>query len=159
MKKILFSITLFAGLLFAGNLFAQDAPAADNPNAAAMKFEHDTIDYGTIPHNADGYRAFKFTNVGKEPLIIKDAHGSCGCTVPTAPKEPIQPGQSAEIKVHYATDRVGMFIKNVTLTSNTNPPTKVLTIKGNVLPDETPAKPTTPAPGTPAQAAPNTGGH
>ena len=158
MKKLLTSITLFAGLLFAGNLFAQDQPV--DPNAPVMKFERDTIDYGTIPHNADGYRSFKFVNVGKEPLIIKDAHGSCGCTVPTAPKEPIQPGQASEIKVHYATDRIGMFIKNVTLTSNANPTIKVLTIKGNVLPDPTtPAAPTTPAPAAQMQTAPATGGH
>jgi len=139
MKNLLSSITLLAGLLFAGNLVAQDQTTPPDPNAPVMKFEQDTIDYGTIPHNADGNREFKFTNVGKEPLIIKDARGSCGCTVPTAPKEPVQPGQSNEIKVHYATNRVGMFIKTVTLTSNANPPTKVLVIKGNVLPDPTPA--------------------
>jgi hypothetical protein len=159
MKKLLCSITLFAGLLFAGTSFAQApaaTPPADDPNAPIMKFEHDTIDYGTIPHNADGYRAFKFTNVGKEPLLIHDAKGSCGCTVPTAPKEPIQPGQSAEIKVHYATDRVGMFTKTVTLTSNCNNPTKVLTIHGNVLPDETANKP---APAQPVPAPTSTGGH
>jgi Protein of unknown function (DUF1573) len=154
MKKLLCSVALFAGILFTGHAFAQEK--AVNPNAAVMKFEHDTIDYGTIPHNADGYRSFKFTNVGKEPLIITDAHGSCGCTVPTAPKEPIQPGQQSEIKVHYATDRVGMFIKNVTLTTNANPPTKVLTIKGNVLPDENANKPGT-SPAHATQVAPNTG--
>jgi hypothetical protein len=158
MKKLLSSITLIAGLLFAGNLLAQDQPV--DPNAPVMKFEHDTIDYGTIPHNADGYRSFKFTNAGKEPLIIKDAHGSCGCTVPTAPKEPIQPGQQSEVKVHYATDRVGMFIKNVTLTSNANPSIKVLTIKGNVLPDDNASKPAAPVvPATPMQAKPANGGH
>lgn len=139
MKKLLSSITLIAGLFLAGNLFAQTpagtpAQPAD-PNAPVMKFTNDTIDYGTIPHNADGYRSFKFTNVGKEPLIINNAHGSCGCTVPTAPKEPIQPGQESEIKVHYATDRVGKFVKTVTLNSNANPPVKVLVIMGNVLPD------------------------
>lgn len=153
MKKLLSSVTLLAGLLFAGTLFAQDQP---NPNAPVMKFERDTIDYGTIPHNSDGYRSFKFVNVGKEPLIIKEAHGSCGCTVPTAPKEPIQPGQSSEVKVHYATDRIGPFLKTVTLTSNANPNIKVLVIKGNVLPD-----PTTAAPGAqnpPVQAVPPAGG-
>jgi hypothetical protein len=147
MKKLLCSITLLAGLLLAGHAFAQApvaapaAPAPPDPNAPVMKFEHDTINYGTIAHNADGYREFKFTNVGKEPLIIKDAHGSCGCTVPTAPKEPIQPGQESAVKVHYATDRIGMFQKTVTLTSNANPTTKVLVIKGNVLPDPKPATP------------------
>jgi hypothetical protein len=157
MKKLLSSVTLLAGLLFAGNLLAQDQGQPMDPNAPVMKFERDTVDYGTIPHNADGYRAFKFVNVGKEPLIIKEARGSCGCTVPTAPKEPIQPGQSSEIKVHYATDRVGMFLKTVTLTSNANPTSKVLVIKGNVLPD--PVSTTTP----PTQAVPvqpsTTGGH
>lgn len=142
MKKLLSSIALIAGLLLTGNLVAQNQPA--DPNAPVMKFVHDTIDYGTIPHNADGYRSFVFTNVGKEPLIINNAHGSCGCTVPTAPKEPIQPGQQSEIKVHYATDRIGPFIKTVTLTSNANPPTKILVIKGNVLPDAKPATPPTP---------------
>lgn len=135
MKKLLLSAILFTGLIFAGNTVkAQDGEV--DPNAPIMKFDHDTIDYGTIPHNADGYRYFKFTNLGKEPLIIKEAHGSCGCTVPTWPKEPIQPGQSNEIKVHYATDRVGRVTKSVTITSNANPGTKTIYIMVNVLPDD-----------------------
>ena len=109
--------------------------ASVNPTAPVISFQKDTIDYGTIPHNADGYRAFKFTNTGKEPLMISETHGSCGCTVPTAPKEPIQPGQTAEIKVHYATDRVGQFTKTVTVTSNAANSPKILVIHGNVLPD------------------------
>lgn len=159
MKKLLTSITLIAGLLLTSGLYAQTQAPAD-PNAPVMQFQHDTIDYGTIPHNADGYRSFKFTNVGKEPLIISNAHGSCGCTVPTAPKEPIQPGQTSEIKVHYATDRVGPFIKTVTLTSNANPSTKVLVIKGNVLPDPAGSKPANPTPTSPVTPTPSaTGGH
>jgi|SRR6185312_13405836 len=158
MKKLLSSITLIAALALSGNLYAQAATtpaAAPDPNAPVMKFEHDTIDYGTIPHNADGYRVFKFTNVGKEPLLISNAHGSCGCTVPTAPTEPIPPGQNSEIKVHYATDRIGAFTKTVTLTSNANPPTKVLVIKGNVLSDPPAATPAA----TPATPPANTSGH
>jgi len=153
MKKLLLSVTLFAGLLVTGTLKAQDAAVAPDPNAPVMKFETDTINYGTLAHNADGYRYFKFTNTGKEPLIIKEAHGSCGCTVPTPPTEPIQPGQTSQIKVHYATDRVGAFTKTVTVTSNANPGTKVLVIKGTILPDPTPAPGTTPAT-TPATTAP-----
>jgi hypothetical protein len=164
MKKFLSSITLITGLLLAGNMFAQTAmPAPPDPNAPVMKFDRDTIDYGTIPHNADGYRSFNFVNVGKEPLIINNAHGSCGCTVPTYVHEPIQPGAKSEIKVHYATDRVGPFIKTVTLTSNANPSTKILVIKGNVLPDPTGSQtPNTPAhPTAPVQQSipTSTGGH
>jgi uncharacterized protein DUF1573 len=106
---------------------------------AGMSFESETIDYGTIPHNADGKREFVFTNNGTKPLIITNAQGSCGCTVPTYPKEPIAPGARGVIGVKYATDRVGAFNKTVTLTSNAEgSASKTLTIKGTVLADETP---------------------
>lgn len=116
------------------------APAVDGPG---MVFENETIDYGTIPHNADGKREFVFTNNGNKPLIITNAQGSCGCTVPSFPKEPIAPGAKGVIGVKYATDRVGAFTKTVTLTSNaTQGESKMLTIKGNVLPDAPVAEPT-----------------
>ena len=110
---------------------------------AGMVFESETIDYGTIQHNADGKREFVFTNNGNKPLIITSATGSCGCTVPTYPKEPIAPGAKAVIGVKYATDRVGAFQKTVTLKSNAvQGDTKTLTIKGNVLPDAPSSEPT-----------------
>ena len=112
---------------------------------AGIVFENETIDYGTIEHNSNGERKFVFTNNGNKPLIISNAQGSCGCTVPTTPKEPIAPGAKGEIGVKYATDRVGAFTKTVTVSSNAEgQPTKVLTIKGTVLPDPTPAVPATP---------------
>ncbi len=107
-------------------------------NGAGMVFESETIDYGTIAHNADGNRKFEFTNNGNKALIITNAQGSCGCTVPTTPKEPIAPGARGVIGVKYATDRVGPFTKTVTVSSNAEgQPSKVLTIKGTVLPDAT----------------------
>lgn len=116
--------------------------ATPKVEGAGMVFESETIDYGTIAHNADGKREFVFTNNGNKPLIITNATGSCGCTVPTSPKEPIAPGAKGVIGVKYATDRVGAFTKQVTVTSNAEgQPTKVLTIKGTVLPDPTPATP------------------
>jgi len=106
---------------------------------AGMLFENETIDYGTLPHNADGKREFVFVNNGNKPLIITNATGSCGCTVPTFPKEPIAPGAKAIIGVKYATDRVGAFTKTVTVTSNAEgQASKILTIKGTILADETP---------------------
>jgi len=108
---------------------------------AGMVFENETIDYGTIAHNADGKREFVLVNNGNKPLIISNTQGSCGCTVPTKPEGPIAPGAKAVIGVKYATDRVGAFTKTVTVTSNAEGmPSKVLTIKGTVLAD-----PATPA--------------
>ena len=118
--------------------------ATPKVEGAGMVFENETIDYGTVAHNADGKREFVFTNNGTKPLIITNATGSCGCTVPTSPKEPIAPGAKGVIGVKYATDRVGAFTKTVTVTSNAEGmPSKVLTIKGTVLGDETPAPATT----------------
>jgi hypothetical protein len=108
--------------------------ASAKVDGAGMVYVTETIDYGTIAQNADGNRKFEFTNNGSKPLIITNATGSCGCTVPTFPKEPILPGAKGVIGVKYATDRVGAFTKTVTITSNAEGnPSKVLTIKGNVL--------------------------
>lgn len=105
-------------------------------NGAGMVFVSETIDYGNVEHNADGQRQFVFTNNGNKPLIITNTQGSCGCTVPTSPKEPILPGAKGIIGVKYATDRVGPFTKTVTVTSNAEgQATKILTIKGVVLAD------------------------
>lgn len=108
-------------------------------DGAGMVFMNETIDYGTVAHNADGKREFVFTNNGNKPLIITNTQGSCGCTVPTSPKEPIAPGAKGVIGVKYATDRVGPFTKTVTVTSNAaGQATKTLTIKGTVLADDAP---------------------
>ena len=105
-------------------------------DGAGMVFENETIDYGTIPHNADGKREFVFVNNGNKPLTIESTQGSCGCTVPSKPDGAIAPGAKGVIGVKYATDRVGPFTKTVTIKSNaTGQETKVVTIKGTILPD------------------------
>jgi hypothetical protein len=101
---------------------------------ATIDFESKVVDYGVIDHNSDGNREFVFTNNGTEPLIIKNAKGSCGCTVPTYPREPIAPGVTEKIKVKYATSRVGKFTKTITLTTNSSKKPVILTIKGEVNP-------------------------
>ena len=97
-----------------------------------ITFTSTTIDYGTIANSSDGNREFTFKNTGKEPLIISGCSGSCGCTVPTCPKEAILPGKTGTIKVHYDTNRTGAFTKNVTVQSNDPSGPKVLTITGTV---------------------------
>jgi hypothetical protein len=136
--------TAAAVVLASSFAFAQEA----NTNAAQISFTQETIDYGNIKKDANGEREFTFKNTGKEPLIITNCVGSCGCTVPVWPKTPIAPGEKASIKVKYDTRRVGRFQKTVTVTSNAGTPTKVLTIKGNV--EDAPATATTPVNNAPA---------
>jgi hypothetical protein len=138
MKKIILLFS-FAALGIVSTGIAQTATKVETPlvtdtkDGAKIEFKSETIDYGTIENNADGNREFKFTNTGNAPLVITTAKGSCGCTVPTWPKEAIAPGQSSVIKVHYDTKRTGAFSKSVTLVSNAvNEPSKIIHIKGSV---------------------------
>jgi hypothetical protein len=135
MKK--FALILFIGVIgFSVNAQKQAILKKADENAPIFKFETEVVNYGDIARNSDGKRIFKFTNVGKSPLIITNVKGSCGCTVPTSPKEPIMPGQVGEIEVKYATNRIGPFSKTVTITSNATEANKVITIKGKVLNDK-----------------------
>ena len=122
MKKVLF-----------GALMAVAVAIATNASAQEISFKKDVHDYGTIKLNGNGECSFEFKNTGNAPLIISNAKGSCGCTVPSWPKEPIAPGATASIAVKYDTKRPGAINKNVTITSNAvNEPSKVIRIKGNV---------------------------
>lgn len=110
------------------------APIAEEKTNAKMSFESLTVDYGTIENGSEPLRTVKFTNTGTDPLVIKSARGSCGCTVPTYPKEPIAPGQSSVIEIRYDTKRTGKISKSVTITTNEGPDSHVLQVIGEVLP-------------------------
>ena len=130
MKRLFPTLLL---LIVAAVGYAQaDANADTPPEGPVINFESTTIDYGEIDQNSNGVREFKFTNTGTEPLLITNAKGSCGCTVPTYPKEAILPGDTGVIKVKYATNRLGAFTKYVTLTTNASDPTVRLKITGKV---------------------------
>jgi len=131
MKKLLFTLSLlFSAFIGMNGLLAQAAVES----GAKIEFKKETHDYSTIDQYADGTCEFTFTNTGNEPLVISNAKGSCGCTVPSWPKEPIAPGATGTIKVKYDTKRVGIIGKSVTLQSNAiNDPAKTIRIKGNVV--------------------------
>jgi hypothetical protein len=130
MKKIFALFLILAAATIDAS--SQDSKAA-SASSAEITFETETHDYGTIDYASDGTYSFKFTNTGKDPLVITDCKGSCGCTVPKWPREPIMKGQSNYINVSYDTKRPGPFTKTVTVSSNAGKnPTKVITIKGVV---------------------------
>lgn len=113
MKKLL---AFFAVVFFAANV-----ASAQTMTFKSTDGQGDNIlewNYGTLEQGANGVREFKFTNTGEAPLIITNAKGSCGCTVPSYPKEPTMSGKGNAIKVKYDTKRVGAFTKYVTLTTN-----------------------------------------
>ncbi|WP_299228651.1 DUF1573 domain-containing protein [uncultured Psychroserpens sp.] len=122
-----FLITLF----FSSLGYAQEQ--ASNKDVGIFLFEEEVIDYGTIHQNDNGTRTFKFKNRGRAPIVISKVKTSCGCTVPTYPKQAILPGESGTIEIKYATNKIGKFSKSITVISNANNNQKKLRIIGEVI--------------------------
>lgn len=100
-----------------------------------VKLDKEVHDFGTINEGDKVETEFIVTNAGEVDLIISDAKGSCGCTVPEPPKEPIKPGASAPIKVTFDSNgKPGAQKKTVTLTTNTEKGYETFEIKANVTP-------------------------
>ena len=106
------------------------------PKVPEITFEKTVYDYGNIYQGDNGESHFVFKNTGKADLVLTNCSSSCGCTVPTWPREPIAPGQSATITVRYDTKRIGRISKAVYVDSNAGERI-TLNIVGNVA-----AKPT-----------------
>lgn len=115
----------------------QNAPANDGPKPA-FNFEKEMHDFGSIEEGTVAKHNFTFTNTGEAPLIITSANGSCGCTVPSWPREPIAPGETGTIHVEFNSNgRPGNQQKNVTINANTVPNKKILRIRAQVEPKAT----------------------
>ena len=102
-----------------------------------ITFDEDTYDFGEVMEGEKVVHVYKFKNTGKEPLVISNAKGSCGCTVPEWPREPIPVGGSGEIRVQFDSKGKGKVgggpqAKKVTITANTDPANTFLNIKGIV---------------------------
>ena len=120
----------------------QAKPAAPVGPTTTITFEEKEFNFGTVKSGEEVKHIYKFRNTGKEPLVISNAKGSCGCTVPNWPKEPIPVGGEGEIEVVFNTKgKSGNQTKTVTITANTNPPQTLIYIKGKVEADPNAAKP------------------
>ena len=110
------------------NLDAQPAKPKTN-----MTFAETSHSFGKIKQDSENKKIFKFTNTGDKPLVIENAKGSCGCTVPTYPREPIAPGETGDIEVIYKPGKQkGNQQKTVTITANTEPAQTLLYIDAEV---------------------------
>jgi hypothetical protein len=116
------------------NIDATGSGNAPTGKAPQMKFDRTEHDFGTISQGERVTTQFTFKNTGGTDLVISEAHGSCGCTVPDYPRKAIPPGGEDVIKVEFNSEgKANQQEKTVTLTTNCEPPTLVLTIKANVV--------------------------
>ncbi|MBI4929619.1 MAG: DUF1573 domain-containing protein [Bacteroidetes bacterium] len=116
------------------NIPATAGEGVDKGNLPAMKFQEEIFDFGTITQGEKVSHDFKFINDGEKELIISNAYGSCGCTVPEVPKKPIPSGEENIIRVTFNSEgKSGMVTKDVTILTNCIPNNRVIKIKANIF--------------------------
>lgn len=141
--SVLVLLTLFS---CGSHTQSTDLPAGvvTNPNTAdgttdkgtlpIISFEKDFHDFGKLISGERVTYSFKFKNTGKSLLIISNVSTSCGCTVSSFPKLPINPGEGATIDVSFDSEgRHGLQTKSITVFANTQPPTTTLRIQSSVV--------------------------
>jgi hypothetical protein len=131
MKKSLFLLFMTAG--FCSSIFAQTPTPTPSLSGAKIEFVSPVHDFGNIKQGVPVSTDFVFKNTGTAPLILTNVQASCGCTVPTWPREPIAQGGTTKITVTYNAANIGNFSKTITVTHNGATATDILTIKGVVL--------------------------
>lgn len=114
---------------------AEKRDAEIEKGSALVSFDKTEYNFGTVNEGDIVETTFVVTNAGKNDLVISNAVGSCGCTVPTWPKEAIKPGESADVFVKFNTSgKPNRQTKTVTLTTNTATGREVLKLTGSVIP-------------------------
>lgn len=108
---------------------------AQSEAGAVITFKEKSIDFGDIVQGAKVSHTFEFTNTGDAPLVISNVAATCGCTVPSWPKEPVAPGKSAKIEVSFnSAGKMGKQNSVVRIYSNASEPIEKVSLISNVLP-------------------------
>jgi hypothetical protein len=102
----------------------------------AVVFTKLTHDFGKVKEDGGLINtSFEFSNKGIKPILLTEVIPSCGCTTPEWSRMPIEPNQAGVVKVSFdPKDRVGIFTKTITVLTDNEPSTIILTIKGEVIP-------------------------
>lgn len=100
-----------------------------------LTWKSEAVEVGDIPQGIPKLIEFELKNNGTTPVIITSAKSSCGCTVADYQKEPILPGKTALVTAKYNATALGSFTKSITVTTSVDESVKVLTFKGNVIPN------------------------
>ncbi len=110
------------------------AEGKTNSSLPEIKFDEEVFDFGKLTQGEVVSHDFNFKNIGNNNLIITGASGSCGCTVPKWPKEPILPGKKGKLNVVFTSEgKKGIQEKTITIATNCEPATRIIRIKADVI--------------------------
>jgi len=148
MQRAIFIFMCLSGLVLTSCdnqhsiFFKKGNPYAGLPNTilkdtTTVQFAETEFKFGTIKEGDKVEHIFKLKNTGPKSLIIANAWGSCGCTVPDYPKDPIAPGAESQVKVTFnSTGKKGEQHKSVTMQMNTIRHNEEVFLSGTVTPKD-----------------------
>ena len=129
MKHIILILLLTVGLAPAmrGDTIPEGKPELSFP-------EGTTLDFGRFPDYRIQKGWLPVVNTGSAPLVLTDVFPECGCTIPEWPKDPIAPGDTAQIQIRFDGKgrSIGSFVKAIRLRSNAARRPTTLFVKGNI---------------------------
>lgn len=111
------------------------APEVPSIPPTTIKFDNEVFDFGKIMEGDVVTHTYKFTNTGKEKLVLSNVKASCGCTTPSWTRDPINPGETGTIEARFDSKNKGgvggkKTTKTITVTANTVPATTTLRVTG-----------------------------
>lgn len=125
MKSFLLIATFAIGIL--------SVNAQDKKPDEVIKVNTEKLNFGTIKQNVPVTNYIVITNISNKPVVIENAWGSCGCTTPEIPKEPIAPKATAKLKVAYNAAALNHFEKDVYIKIAGIQQPKTVKVTGTVL--------------------------
>lgn len=140
MKKLIYLVMMF-GASMAQAQDKQPQPAATAtvqsaqvpyPNAPEITFSETEHSFGITKKGQPVVYKFEFKNTGKEDLVISNCRAGCECTKAQCAKDPVKPGKTGFIEVHYDSTRIGKFGKEVMVYSNARKAVVFLVIRGEI---------------------------
>ncbi len=107
-----------------------------DPEPTTVRFQRDTISFGTVNEGYILLDSFVVINTGSHPYVVSSSKGSCDCTMLSIPKYPVMPGDSATVRVEFDSYRkAGKTLAGVIIYDNSRPNRRnILYIEGNVKP-------------------------
>lgn len=121
--------------IFGGCLILFFAFQASGQQSKPIQFREELYDFGNIAENGGpAVHEFVFTNASGRPIKILSVQASCGCTTPDWSKNTIAPGATGFIQANFnPKGRPGYFNKTLTVTTDFEPTSIILQIKGQVI--------------------------
>ena len=103
-------------------------------NTTTVQMIDSAYNFGTITEGEKVEYSYKFKNTGTNPLVIFEAHASCGCTIPEKPEKPILPGEIGYLKVVFNSSgkKNQQIDKDINVQANVTPSFPILKLRGEV---------------------------